>query len=524
MENKLFLLQIMKAFIPRGGKILPLEKPFEGPAIYTADVDGDRFAEIVGHYSYHGETYVLILKKYRGRWQVLSRTKKNCYIKPAQAKTALIQKENESLKKSSYQYPSKNTRHNDFPIDNVLDYKQGDVNGDNMLETVYLTGIKPTQSSPFIEDITIVIFDSESNKLAELSLDENSGYQPTLFLGDFTGDSIDDILVNIDTGGSGGFVYSYIYSFVDNQPKKLFDFNLFNEKNDYMVNYLNNYKMEILSPSLNKKYIMDISYKDREYLSNIYNKDGTLKKPLKGEVLPLGALYPVDIDRNKIFEANTLQRVIGLYNADTFGYVDTILRWNGESFEPYVQSVSIPGFPLQRRGSEDIYSETDYFGDILYLYSETKRDVQLEKAFAKAYGLKQDDEVRYYYNRMDLNGDGKLETIVYLSGPTLYGSGGCSAIIFKQVNGDYEKLSQFTLVNTPIIISNNKTNGYKDIIMYVNGGGIDPFYALLKFDGTAYPSNPSIAPPLNRDANISGIAVISDDLTKNLGIQWSPNS
>ncbi len=522
MENKLFLLQIMKAFLPPGGKILSLKKPHEGPAIYTADVDGDRSAEIVGHYSYNGETYTLVLKKYGGRWQVLNRVKKDRGGSAHAAKANVEKKE--PSKAMSLRHPSKKNRHRNPPPENMLESKQGDVNGDGRLETVYLVGNKPTQGSPYIEDIGIVIYGPDDNRLAEISLEENSGYQPTLFLGDFTGDNIDDILVNIDSGGSGGYVFSYIYSFSDNQPKPLFDFNAFNEKSDYTVDYLDYYRVEVTNPSLNKKYVLDISNKDRDYISGIYDENGKLKRALKGDVLPLGALYPIDIDRNKIFEINTLQRIVGLYNADTLGYVETIMRWNGEAFAPYVQSVSIPGFPLERGGGEDIYSETDYFDDILYLYSETQKDPQLERAIAQVYELNEEDEVRYYYNRLDLNGDGRLETIVYLTGSTLCGSGGCSAVIFKQENDKYEKLSQFTLANTPIIISNKRTNGYKDIIMYVSGGGIEPFYAHLKYDGVTYPSNPSSAPPLPKDANISGIAVISDDLTENRGIEWKPNS
>lgn len=517
MENKLLLLQIMKSFLPPGGKILSLNHPPGGPAIYTADVDGDCLAEIVGHYSHNGETYILILKKLRGRWQVLNRVKKDCSDTiQAASKTKVSKKETSAP--MALRHPSKKIRPRNQPPKNKLTSKQGDVNGDGKLETVYLVGNRPTQGSPYIEDIHIEIYGSDHTKLAEIPLEESSGYQPTLFLGDFTGDNIDDILVNIDSGGSGGYVFSYIYSFSDNQPKLLFDFNAFNEKNDFNVDYLDYYRVEVSSPSLNKRYVLDISNKDRDYISNIYDENGILKRELKGDVLPLGALYPLDIDRNNIFELNTLQRIVGLYNADTLGYVETIMRWNGEAFAPYVQSVSIPGFPLERGGSEDIYSETDYFDDILYLYSETQRDPQLEKAIIQVYGLNPGDEVNYYYNQLDLNGDGRLETIVYIVGPTLCGTGGCSAVIFKQENGEYEKLAQFTLVNAPIIISNNKTNGYKDIIMYVSGGEAQPFYAHLKYDGMTYPSNPSMAPVLPKDASISGIAVISDDMTKITGI------
>jgi len=99
------------------------------------------------------------------------------------------------------------------------------------------------------------------------------------------------------------------------------------------------------------------------------------------------------------------------------------------------------------------------------------------------------------------------------------GTGGCSSAIFKQENGEYRLLSRFSLVNNPIIISNKKTKGYKDIIMYVSGGGIESFFAQIKYDGTTYPSNPSIEPKINVGTKLEGIAIIADDITKNSGIE-----
>jgi len=172
-------------------------------------------------------------------------------------------------------------------------------------------------------------------------------------------------------------------------------------------------------------------------------------------------------------------------------------------------------------GDRQFYNEHGIdFSSIKYIHSETKRDIQLEKALVEAFDLEQyGGNVRYYYNKVDLDEDGNPEIFVYLVGPPVCGTGGCSSAIFKQENGEYRLLSRFSLVNNPIIISNKKTKGYKDIIMYVSGGGIESFFAQIKYDGTTYPSNPSIEPKINVGTKLEGIAIIADDITKNSGIE-----
>ena len=104
----------------------------------------------------------------------------------------------------------------------------GDVNGDGVPEYVYLTAVKSEDpSSPYLEQITLNIQDGVTGRVHTIPLDENgnSGYQPTVFLGDFTKDGIMDILISIESGGSGAFTFNYVYSFVNNQGRKLFDFN-----------------------------------------------------------------------------------------------------------------------------------------------------------------------------------------------------------------------------------------------------------------------------------------------------------
>lgn len=230
--------------------------------------------------------------------------------------------------------------YNDYEI---LDYASGDVNGDGFLECVYLVGKKYSPNSPFRQDITLIIYDYIKNKYTNVPLKENAGYNPNLFLGDFTGDKIDNIFISISSGGSGGFSYDYLYSFINDKAKLIFDFEKFNDEYKYEVNYRDNYKVEVISKKLNTKYILDITYKGDEYLSEIYTEDGTLKEPIEGMVVSVGNIYPIDFQNDNVLELYVFQRIIGRYGADGLGYVQTSLAWEKDEFSPFFQNVAIFG-------------------------------------------------------------------------------------------------------------------------------------------------------------------------------------
>lgn len=225
---------------------------------------------------------------------------------------------------------------------NIVAYARGDVNGDRIPDNVYLTGIK-TSDSPFTQNITLVIQNGMTGLFYTVPLTENAGYNPTLFLGDFTGDGVNDILISIATGGSGGIMDYYIYSFVNNRAQLLFDFNVYNNQYQYDVTYRDNYKVEVISKANNTKYIIDITYKGAEYLNEIYYPNGQLKQPISGFVNPLSGLYPVDFDSNGVYELLAYQKIAGRYNADSLGYVLNTLAWKNNMFVLDNQYVAIFG-------------------------------------------------------------------------------------------------------------------------------------------------------------------------------------
>jgi hypothetical protein len=225
--------------------------------------------------------------------------------------------------------------------------KTGDVNGDGVLDTVYLYGQVDGPPGIFADNITLGIQDGRSNKITTVHLKNNAGYNARLFLGDFNKDNVPDIMVSIDTGGSGGYGIFYIYSFRNNSLHELFNVDKYNEKYTFQVNYEDFYKVRVESPQLNVFFIIDISNKGPDYLSQYYDGNGMLKNRIMGEALALGALYPI-ITNNESYNYDlvALQRIIGPTNVDTLGFVENLLTWKDTQLVSNRLSVSIPATKL----------------------------------------------------------------------------------------------------------------------------------------------------------------------------------
>jgi hypothetical protein len=136
-------------------------------------------------------------------------------------------------------------------------------------------------------------------------------------------------------------------------------------------------------------------------------------------------------------------------------------------------------------------------------------DKQIEKVIRGWRGTDSIDEVRYHYNKVDLNGDGILDAIVFASGNSLCGSGGCRILILKGVSTDFQLITEMTVSRPPLIALSTKTKGWSNFAMRVSGGGIKPYYALLKFNGKSYPKNPTVEPEIPRKGNVRGIEFLS---------------
>ena len=228
----------------------------------------------------------------------------------------------------------------------VINFAQADVTGDGVPDNIYLVGNRPRPEMPgYFEDVGLRVV--SDGRVYEIDFPYGNGYGPVLFVGDLTHDGIADILVNIFASGGGGFLTSYAYTFVNDQPSLLVDSKTFNDLQRGTVIYQDNYRVRIETLRPPRVYTIDISDRGPEYLNQIYNPDGTLIRPTEGTLLGLITLHTVDFDVNGEYNLSAVQRAIGLNNLDTLGLLETYFAWRPaiSRFQPFAQYFSILGQP-----------------------------------------------------------------------------------------------------------------------------------------------------------------------------------
>ncbi|EAQ75090.1 MULTISPECIES: hypothetical protein [unclassified Synechococcus] len=121
--------------------------------------------------------------------------------------------------------------------------------------------------------------------------------------------------------------------------------------------------------------------------------------------------------------------------------------------------------------------------------------------------------LRYAYNRIDLNGDRQDELVATVIGPYTCGTGGCNAYVFQ--SGPKGKglrlVSQMSLFKPPLVVSDQRHNGWRDLISRVRIDAGHGYYARLPFNGRGYPSNPSTPPAEPLRSALPGVAMLNTD-------------
>jgi hypothetical protein len=163
---------------------------------------------------------------------------------------------------------------------------------------------------------------------------------------------------------------------------------------------------------------------------------------------------------------------------------------------------------------------------------ESTRDAALEAAIRSAlYGDEANGtdvrRVRYYYNRVDLDGDGRPEALAYVFGPGWCGSAGCALLVFKGGGGRYELVSHISGAENPVVVSTRSTNGWRDLIGYVRWGEVGgrtvrDYYAVLRSDGRTYPEQFPGSPPLGAGEQARGAAYLAGGQSARSGLALRP--
>ena len=103
-------------------------------------------------------------------------------------------------------------------------------------------------------------------------------------------------------------------------------------------------------------------------------------------------------------------------------------------------------------------------------------------------------DTRYDIGWFDLDGDGRQEAIVLMTGNTWCGTGGCTLAVLKQDAGSWKVVSEIPTCRSPVILLDGKTNGWRDLAVVTYGGGdLNIKMTVLKFQKKTYVKHHEVA-------------------------------
>ena len=198
----------------------------------------------------------------------------------------------------------------------------GDVDGDGKKEHVTLYGVKFTKGASYYKELYVVVRDEKNDKVENAFELEFGGYVPRLMLSNIMSKTSSEIVVSAPTGGSGGMINYSIWSLKNNLLNEIFT----REDNDGIElegEFLPNYKVKLYFPLAEKAIITDLPRGAEAYIQvGLYDTKGNLlKHHIKPNMQGMINLLPIDTNGDGVSELLFTQRIVGLYNADTLGYV-----------------------------------------------------------------------------------------------------------------------------------------------------------------------------------------------------------
>lgn len=152
------------------------------------------------------------------------------------------------------------------------------------------------------------------------------------------------------------------------------------------------------------------------------------------------------------------------------------------------------------------------------IQGENAPHVPLQEAIIDYYEIPEEywGETKYYYNYVDLDGNGTNEIFTVIMGSYVGGSGGSSALWCDEQDGTVQIRQAFTLINTPIIVADaDQDHPEKRLLLQRSGGGTGTELVQLEYKEGVY-NNVADAQPVDNIKDITGTAIICNDLIKDM--------
>lgn len=223
----------------------------------------------------------------------------------------------------------------------IIDAAYGSITNKYTEDKVILVGEFPDEKSNYANSLQLVI--NRENDLP-LTIDvPYSGYNMQLFVGDFTGDRLENIMIrgeykkpcnniinenkNVNNTSENKNIINYeigvIYKYENENLIEIFNLERYRKNNSCSAKFKNNYRTSVTCNK--KKYLIDLSTRSKDYLEMIYDENKKLKLNLSPILDNPSGIYPIKQAFNDYYELLIYQRIVGINNMDTLGTIETLL-------------------------------------------------------------------------------------------------------------------------------------------------------------------------------------------------------
>lgn len=411
---------------------------------------------------------------------------------------------------------------NENPLKEIIMTKISNIKGNLEDEVIYLIGKKDgSEKNALYKEMEIIISDGDSGKLTCIELKGLEGYNPRIIIEKYKVENKNQILFIIQQKEEEKGIKAIIYDFNEDNLINIFNTDYYNNY-EYKVVYNDNCKVQVTNSEEELIYNIDIENREKKYIEDKYDKNRKLKRTIIGKVSPIYDVLSIRNYEKDVVDILIKQKIIGENNNDVIGELINILSFDKDKFkiiETIVSVYSVKNNNLNLRNIEFINNKYD-FSKVDFIESEYKSNYRLERIIEKEFLLiPKHDKLSYLYNKVNLRNFSEYEILAYLEGPKFCSEKGGTLLVVEKRNDDYIINSEIRGIIPPIIISDNKNNGYNDLIVKIMNNG-DEEFRILKYNGNSYPINPLNGEKLKKGIKISGIAVISDDLFYKKGIEY----
>jgi len=271
----------------------------------------------------------------------------------------------------------------------IIDAAYGSITNKYSDDSVVLVGEFHDEKSNYANSLQLVI-----NRENDLPITVNvpyNGYNMQLFVGDFTGDKIDNIMIRgeyknpqIYKDGHDNLI-SYelgvIYKYESEKLIEIFNMKKYKNNNLACAKFKSNYRASVSCGK--KKYLIDLSARPKEYLNKIYDEDKRVKTNLKPTLDNPSEIFPMKVVFSDCYNLLIYQRIVGINNSDVIGTIETLINLNNNNINIiYEGLLSYP------------YEEVDIFKNKLKNQFKERRKILEGSKFTKTYSSKNKNNSR----------------------------------------------------------------------------------------------------------------------------------